>query len=163
LAEAGGPTVRGALERFLGALLDPVLPAAGPGRRRLLHLLPSPTRGSACKRPNLMLRWMVRGPDGVDLGLWKGVPTRALVIPLDTHVHRIARFVGLTRRADLSWRTAEEVTAGLRRLDADDPVRFDFPLSHLGISRRCTARPVPSSCAACPLREVCLVWNGRAR
>jgi uncharacterized protein (TIGR02757 family) len=158
-AAAGEPTVRGALSRFSGELLDPVLPSAGPLRRRLQHLWPHPDRGSACKRPNLMLRWLVRGPDGVDLGLWRGVPKSALVVPLDTHVHRIARLVGLTARRDVSWRTAEEITAGLRALDPDDPVRFDFPLSHLGISKRCRARPDPACCAGCPLRPVCAVWN----
>jgi endonuclease III len=103
---------------------------------------------------------MVRGPDGVDLGVWRGVPPAALVVPLDTHVHRVARALGLTRRRDASWRTAEEITAGLRRIDPDDPVRFDFALCHLGMSGRCPARRDPARCAECVLAAEC---RGRAR
>jgi uncharacterized protein (TIGR02757 family) len=155
---AGEPTVRGALGRFLDALLA----HAGEGReasRRLKHLLPHPDRGSACKRLNLFLRWVVRGPDAVDFGLWREVPKSALVIPLDTHVHRIAGFIGLTRRADLSWATAEEITARLRAIDPVDPVRFDFALSHLGISGSCPSRRDEKKCAGCPLQAVCRHWT----
>ena len=102
---------------------------------------------------------MVRGPDGVDLGLWREVPPRALVIPLDTHVHRIGSFIGLTRRKDLSWRTAEEITAHLRHLDPEDPVRFDFALSHLGISGACPSRRDERKCAGCPLQPICRHWT----
>jgi endonuclease III len=98
---------------------------------------------------------MVRGPDGVDLGLWRGVPTSALVVPLDTHVARVARRLGLTRRRDLSWRTAEEVTGGLRVADAGDPVRFDFALCHLGMSGHCPPRRDPERCAICLLADGC--------
>jgi uncharacterized protein (TIGR02757 family) len=157
----GGPTVRGALAAFVdelcGADFTALTGKRGP-TRRLKHLLPHPARGSACKRLNLFLRWMVRGPDGVDFGLWD-VPASALVVPLDTHVHRIGRLVGLTRRKDLSWRTAEDVTARLRALDAVDPVRFDFALSHLGISGACPSRKDPRKCAGCPLRPICRHWT----
>ncbi len=125
------------------------------GRRGLAHLCPDPQRAGACKRWNLFLRWMIRGPDGVDLGLWKSVPARALVVPLDTHVSRIARCLGLTDRRDMSWRTAEEITRSLRRVDPDDPVRFDFALCHLGMSGGCSVRSDPRKCAACPLRAFC--------
>jgi uncharacterized protein (TIGR02757 family) len=125
--------------------------------RGVRMLLPSPSDGSACKRWNMYLRWMARPADGVDLGLWTSVPTRALIVPLDTHVARIARFLGLTARADGSWRTAVEVTAGLRRFDADDPVRYDFAIAHLGISGACKARWEPDICEACALVEVCSV------
>lgn len=158
---AGEPTVRGALGLFVEALLaaSPV-----PASRRLKHLLPHPALGSACKRLNLFLRWMVRGPDGVDFGLWRQIPAAALVIPLDTHVHRIAGLVGLTRRADLSWATAEEITSRLRALDPQDPVRFDFSLSHLGISGACPSRRDERKCQGCPLRPICRHWSrGPAR
>jgi uncharacterized protein (TIGR02757 family) len=156
----GEPTVRGALAAFVDELcaadFTALTGARGP-TRRLKHLLPHPGRGSACKRLNLFLRWMVRGPDGVDFGLWD-VPASALVVPLDTHVHRIGRLIGLTRRTDLSWRTAEDVTARLRALDAGDPVRFDFALSHLGISGECPSRKDDRKCAPCPLRPICRHW-----
>jgi uncharacterized protein (TIGR02757 family) len=99
---------------------------------------------------------MVRGPDAVDLGAWRGiVPAAALVVPLDTHVHRVARCLGLTRRRDASWRTAEEITAALRRVDPDDPVRYDFALCHLGMSGACPARRDRARCAPCPLAAAC--------
>ena len=162
----GGPGVlRLALSRLASELREapPVGPLLrGRGERGLRHLLPDPSGPGASKRWNLFLRWMVRGPDGVDLGLWKGVPPSALIVPLDTHVHRVARALGLTARRDASWRTAEEITASLRRLDPEDPVRFDFALCHLGMSGLCPARRVPERCAACALRSGCLAF-ARAR
>jgi endonuclease III len=105
---------------------------------------------------------MIRGPDGVDLGLWKGVPASALVVPLDTHVHRVGRALGLTARRDASWRTAEELTASLRRIDPTDPVRYDFALCHLGMSGLCPSRRDPARCAACPLRGSCRAGRSSA-
>lgn len=154
--------LKGALGAFVDDLCAPdFTPFTGrrTPTRRLKHLLPHPGRGSACKRLNLFLRWMVRGPDGVDFGLWSAVPAQALLVPLDTHVHRIGRLIGLTRRKDLSWRTAEEVTARLRQLDGEDPVRFDFALSHLGISGACRARKDLLRCAGCPLQPICRYWT----
>jgi uncharacterized protein (TIGR02757 family) len=141
--------------------------AGAPPRRRSgaghpAELLPDPLRGSACKRLLLYLRWMVRPADGVDLGLWN-VPPRILVIPLDTHVHRISINLGFTRRKDLSWRTAEEVTQALRQFDPDDPVGYDFALCHLGISRACPSRRDRIKCEGCGLREHCIRWIGDGR
>jgi uncharacterized protein (TIGR02757 family) len=154
-------SVRGALGAFVDELCAPdFTPFTGERApsRRLKHLIAHPDRGSACKRLNLFLRWMVRGPDGVDFGLWRDVPASALVVPLDTHVHRIGRLIGLTRRKDLSWKTAEDVTRRLRSLDAADPVRYDFALSHLGISGACASRKDARRCAGCPLQPICRYW-----
>lgn len=165
--EGGGPAaLRGALERFARELREaPPVDALlrGRGRRGILHLLPDAGGAGACKRLNLYLRWMVRGPDGIDLGLWRGVPASALLIPLDTHLHRIGGLLGLTARKDASWRTAEEVTAGLREIDPEDPVRFDFPLCHLGMSGECPARPTPGRCAVCGLVSACRLASGAGR
>ncbi len=157
--EAHG-SIHAALSDFTGALRD--VPMAELRRvlgkeRGLHHLLPSPLGAGAAKRLNLYLRWMVRGPDAVDFGIWKRVPASALVIPLDTHIGRIARHLGLTRRKDLSWRTAEEVTSSLRRLDERDPVRYDFALCHYGMSGVCPAKPVAEHCARCLLLSSCAV------
>jgi uncharacterized protein (TIGR02757 family) len=173
-AAGGGPgALRPALAAFAAELREapPVAPLLrGRGPRGLRHLLPDPAGPGASKRWNLYLRWMVRGPDGVDLGLWRGVPPAALVIPLDTHVHRVARALGLTCRRDASWRTAEEITAGLRRVDPEDPVRFDFALCHLGMSGACPPRRDGARCSACALQGGCLAgaraaapWRARAR
>jgi uncharacterized protein (TIGR02757 family) len=133
--------LKSSLARFTDALLD-----GAPQTRRMKHLLPSPTRGSSpCKRLNLFLRWMVRGPDGVDLGLWRAlVPASALLVPLDTHILRAGRDLRLTRRRDLTWKTAEEITRWLRRVDPRDPVKYDFALCHLGMEGVRFARPEPS-------------------
>ncbi len=158
------PNVAEGLHAMVAALrvaawshVDPADPPRG-----FRHLLTSPRDGSACKRLNLFLRWMVRPADGVDLGLWTSLTPADLLIPLDVHVLRISRFLGLTRRTDASWRTAVEVTAGLRRLDPADPVRFDFALSHLGISGACRGARYPDPCRLCPLDPVCTAEEGRA-
>ncbi len=123
--------------------------------RGLLHLLPDPSTGSACKRWNLYLRWMVRGPDGLDLGLWRTVSKHHLILPLDTHTARICRRLGLTSRRSPSWAMAEEITRVLRALDPEDPVRYDFSIARQGILERCKKNPDPLLCASCPLAGIC--------
>lgn len=117
------------------------------------HLLPHPDSGSACKRWCMFARWMTR-TESPDIGLWN-IDPEALIIPLDTHIHRVSRMVGLTRRNDGSWRTAREITANLRRVDPSDPVRFDFVLAHLGIDGQCKGRRIAAICDRCSLVPVC--------
>jgi uncharacterized protein (TIGR02757 family) len=117
-------------------------------------LFPSPAAGSACKRLCMYLRWMVRPADGFDLGLWHQVSPAKLIIPVDAHIRRIGCFLGLTGRKQADWRMAREITASLLRLDPDDPVKYDFPLCHLGISEGCAGRD-RLRCSACPITEVC--------
>jgi uncharacterized protein (TIGR02757 family) len=105
-----------------------------PARAGVRFFFPSPADGSACKRLNLFLRWMVRR-EGVDLGVWRAVEPRALVIPLDAHVHRIARSP-LTRYRSPGWAMALDITKRLRRLDPLDPVKYDFALFCMGLHRR---------------------------
>jgi uncharacterized protein (TIGR02757 family) len=97
---------------------------------------------------------MVRA-EGVDLGLWRRIPAALLVLPLDTHVARIARYAGLTDYRSPGWRCAEDATRTLRLLDPADPVKYDFALSRLGIVGDCRHRRVPSVCGACPLEALC--------
>jgi uncharacterized protein (TIGR02757 family) len=166
LAARAAAPLRDALGRFAAELREapPALALlADRGGRGIRHLCPDPLAGGAAKRWNLYLRWMVRGPDGVDLGLWRDVPTAALVVPLDTHVARVARRLGLTRRRDLSWRTAEEVTSALRVADPGDPVRFDFALCHLGMSGHCPPRRDPERCETCRLAVGCEAAEVRGR
>ena len=125
--------------------------------RGLAHLVPDPRAGSACKRILLYLRWMCRPADGIDLGLWP-VPASSLIIPVDTHVLRIGRNLRLTERRDASWRTAEEITASLRVLDPADPVKYDFALCHLGVSRACPSRRDRELCERCVLRRAGRHW-----
>jgi uncharacterized protein (TIGR02757 family) len=153
-------SVRGALEELTRTLrqvdLAPVRDVLGP-ERGLQHLLPCPLGPGAAKRLNLFLRWMVRGPDEVDLGIWRQVSPAALRVPLDTHIARMARNLGLTRRRDQGWRTAEEITAALATIDPQDPVRFDFALCHHGMSGACPATPAISHCEGCVLLPACKV------
>lgn len=99
--------------------------------------IPTPLRKSTCKRLNMYLRWMVRQDDaGVDFGLWKTIRPHQLICPVDTHVNRIARELGLLHRKATDWLAALELTEALRELDPDDPVRYDFALFGLGIEDR---------------------------
>ncbi|MDX1763682.1 MAG: TIGR02757 family protein, partial [bacterium] len=131
-----------ALSAFVDGLLDfDATPLFGrpsvPSDSTFRFLLPSPRRGSACKRLNMYLRWMVRCDDGLDLGLWDAVSPSQLIIPLDTHVWRLSRRLGLTERRSADWKTAVDITAKLRCLDPEDPVKYDFALARLGILGRC--------------------------
>jgi uncharacterized protein (TIGR02757 family) len=131
---------------------------ADGARRGPAHILPDPGKNSGCKRLMLYLRWMVRRDDGVDLGLWRAVSPSALLIPVDTHILRLARNLGLTSCTAPSWRAAEEITAILRRIDPDDPVRFDFALCHLGMVQGCPSRRTPGVCDGCGVQGVCRHW-----
>jgi uncharacterized protein (TIGR02757 family) len=158
--------LKSALDGFTATLRDVPMREvrAALGRERGLdHLLPSPLGPGAAKRLNLFLRWMVRGPDEIDFGIWKRVSPAVLIIPLDTHIARISRRIGLTRRKDLGWKTAEEITASLRRIDPADPVKFDFALCHHGMSGQCAIRPVPAHCSVCALRAGCPIGARAAR
>jgi len=105
-----------------------------PFEGRTNSLLPLPQKGSACKKLNLFLRWMVR-EDRVDPGGWHSVPPSKLIIPLDTHMHRASLLLNLTSRRNANMRTAIEITRAFLKLDPDDPTRYDFALTRLGIRK----------------------------
>jgi uncharacterized protein (TIGR02757 family) len=137
------------------ALALDLRPAYGrrPDRPGVAYFFPRPSGGSACKRLNLFLRWMVRR-DALDLGVWTRVAPARLIVPLDTHVIRVGRCLRLTRYTSPGWRMAEDITASLRRLDPHDPVKYDFALCHLGMRNACGFNRVERD-AACPLRGFC--------
>lgn len=132
-------------------------------RRGPAHLLADPAGTSAAKRILLMVRWMVRPADGIDLGAWTAIPPSALVIPLDVHIHKLSRNLGLTTRATASWKAAEDVTRELARLDPSDPVKYDFSLCHLGMVQSCPSRRDPVRCDGCGVKPVCRHWQRRGR
>ncbi len=119
----------------------------------LVQFFPSPAKGSACKRMNLFLRWMIRDKD-IDFGIWKGIPKNKLVIPLDTHIARISRCLGFTKRKADDWKTAAEITNALRKLDPEDPLKYDFAMCHHGISGLCSSRKLKekAGCRGCALK-----------
>lgn len=112
-----------------------------------------PSTGSACKRMNLFLRWMVR-EDGVDPGGWTTVPRRLLIVPLDTHTIRVGRCMRFTRRVTPGWKMAIEITDALRAIDPDDPVRYDFSLCHLSMMGACGWHTARGN-TQCPLAAFC--------
>lgn len=159
--EPSYPTVEPALTAFssLARRLDPgplngqAPPAGRPSGAACFF--PSPASGGACKRLNLFLRWMVRGGDGLDLGLWTSQSPSRLLIPLDVHVARIARAVGLTHRKTIGMAMVREVTEKLRRFDPEDPTKYDFAIARLGILDWCPSRRTIGRCEECPLVTVC--------
>jgi uncharacterized protein (TIGR02757 family) len=151
LAGAREGDARGNLARFLAAFRG-YWGESLPAERNFLF--PDPFLGSACKRHHLFLRWVARPADGVDLGIWRSVSPASLLVPVDTHVARLARALGLTSRGAADWRTAEEITAAFRAIRPGDPVRYDYALTRVGILGECTARR-KGRCAECPLRPAC--------
>jgi uncharacterized protein (TIGR02757 family) len=97
-------------------------------------MFPSPENGSACKRMNLFLRWMIR-KDVLDFGLWNEIPSGKLIIPVDTHVARICKALKLTAKKNVNWTMAEEITKNLKKFDQDDPVKYDFAICHIGMRK----------------------------
>jgi uncharacterized protein (TIGR02757 family) len=147
---------RHSAEFGLAAWVGTLRRAAGCDTPGLRHLLADPATGGVVKRWRLLLRWMVRPADGVDLGLWSGLFSPAeLILPLDTRWIRIGTRLGLTARRTPDARMAIEITTGLRQLAPGDPLRYDLPVCHLGISGACPPRLDARHCSACPLRPAC--------
>ncbi|MBI5409187.1 MAG: TIGR02757 family protein, partial [Nitrospirae bacterium] len=128
--------------------LDPLLLEGKRPGYGLKQFFPSPETGSACKRMNLFLRWMVRTKD-IDFGVWDNIPPSKLIIPLDVHIARISRCLGLTKRKSSDWKTAKEITEALKKLDPEDPLKYDFALCHHGISRLCRGGRFKDTCSTC--------------
>jgi len=94
----------------------------------------TPEKGSACKRLNMFLRWMVRQDNkGVDFGIWKKIPASELICPIDLHVARVARKLQLLQRTTTDWQAALELTEQLKSFDSNDPVKYDYALFGLGV------------------------------
>lgn len=100
----------------------------------LSFMFPDPMKGSACKRMNLFLRWMIR-KDELDFGLWREIPKNKLVIPVDTHIAKVCSCLNLTSKKNVSWKMAEEITEKLRAFDPEDPVKYDFAICHIGMRK----------------------------
>ncbi len=125
-------------------------------RTGISYLVPSPADGSACKRLALYFRWMVRGPDAIDFGLWDFIRPSQLVIPVDRHIARMSNLLDLTARKSPGWRMALEITEALKRFDPEDPLRYDFALVRPGILGDCGTED-GRGCRVCELNKVCNV------
>ena len=118
-------TYHNALERFAVNLLE------GAGLEKC-SMLPRPFLGSACKRLHLFMRWMIR-KDEVDPGGWEWISPSVLVVPLDVHMFRASGALGFTCRKTASWAAALEITDSFRMMNPDDPVKYDFAITRMGI------------------------------
>jgi len=150
----GDKNIIPALSNFCNSLLD-IHAAGGKGQptRGLKYLLVSPDGGSACKRLNLFLRWMVRDDD-VDTGLWKSIEKAELIVPIDVHMGRLCKILGLYDRKTVSLSAAEEITESFAEIEPADPVKYDFALSRIGILENCTGRR-RKGCEFCELFGFC--------
>ena len=150
----GDKNIIPALSKFCNSLLD-IHTAGGKGQptRGLKYLLVSPDGGSACKRLNLFLRWMVRDDD-VDTGLWKSIEKAGLIVPIDVHMGRLCKILGLYDRKTVSLSAAEEITESFAEIEPADPVKYDFALSRIGILENCTGRR-RKGCEFCELFGFC--------
>lgn len=153
------PDLTGALQKFSSAILSfdytPVFGQPKPPEDSYFSFLfPSPASGSACKRLCMYLRWMIRPADSIDLGAWKSIPPSQLVIPVDAHIQKICRLLGLTCRKQADWKMACEITTALKKLSPEDPVKYDFSICHLGISEGCTGKGT-DRCSECVLANHC--------
>ncbi len=135
---------KGGLETIANGAFDGNILSVITGIRNAIietpHLLRSekhignPVKGSAAKRTNMFLRWMIRDDEqGVDFGIWKDIPSSSLICPLDLHSGNVARKLGLLSRKQNDWKAAIELTENLRKLNPDDPVIYDFALFGMGV------------------------------
>lgn len=125
--------IKGMLQGVIGYFYARVdAKKAGAG---FYHLLPNPAKGSAIKRLNMLLRWFVREGE-VDLGIWKFIDKSGLLIPLDIHVSRLSRELNLLKRAQNDFKSVIELTSELKKLDAKDPVKYDFALFGYGVNNK---------------------------
>lgn len=129
----GDPNLKYSIQRFSQNLINLAV-SHGEVSNGLKFMFPDPSKGSACKRMNLFLRWMVR-KDELDFGLWKEIRPSQLVIPVDTHVAKICRKLRLTTAKSVSWKMAEDITKKLKKFNANDPVKYDFAICHLGMRK----------------------------
>jgi uncharacterized protein (TIGR02757 family) len=150
----GDKNIIPALSKFCNSLLD--LHSVRHKRHAasgLKYLLVSPEGGSACKRLNLFLRWMVRDDD-VDPGLWKSIDKAKLIVPVDVHMSRLCKILGLYNRKTVSLSAAVEITESFAGIEPADPVKYDFALSRIGIVEDCNGR-LRKDCEFCELFGFC--------
>jgi uncharacterized protein (TIGR02757 family) len=151
-----------ALSKFCGSLCARYAREhGGQVSRGLKYLLASPDGGSACKRLNLFLRWMIR-KDQVDPGLWKSIDKAKLVVPVDTHMARLCRILCLYGQKTTSLGAALKITESFLEIQPADPVKYDFALSRIGILEDCDGR-YHSRCELCELFDYCLRWDNWAK
>ncbi|MHC4103812.1 MAG: TIGR02757 family protein [Planctomycetota bacterium] len=143
-----------ALSKFCKSLLDMYASEHnGKTSRGLNYLLVNPAQGSACKRLNLFLRWMVRD-DEVDTGQWKSIDKAKLIVPIDVHMGRLCKILGFHNKKTASLSTAITITECFAEIEPADPVKYDFALSRIGIVENCNGH-YRNACRHCELHPFC--------
>jgi uncharacterized protein (TIGR02757 family) len=143
------------LSKFCNSLIDMYAAEHNPKTKRgLKYLLVNPAKGSACKRLNLFLRWMVRDDD-VDTGLWKSIDKAKLIVPVDVHMGRLCKILGFYDQKVVSLQTAVKITEGFAEIEPADPVKYDFALSRIGIVENCNGS-FQAKCEGCELFTFCV-------
>ena len=152
--DAGDTSIIPALSKFCDSLCAMYSQRHnGQHSSGLKYLLASPARGSACKRLNLFLRWMVRDDD-VDPGPWSSVDKAKLIVPVDVHMGRLCKILGLYDRKTVTLSAAVEITESFAEIEPADPVKYDFALSRIGIVENCDGSYRPA-CDNCELLDFC--------
>lgn len=143
-----------ALSRFCERLLGiHTTKNNGNESRGLKFLSANPVGGSACKRLNLFLRWMIRD-DAVDMGLWNSIEPAKLIVPIDVHMARLCKILGFYNKKSVSLSTAAAITERFAEFEPNDPVKYDFALSRIGIVENCNGR-YQQHCERCELSDFC--------
>ncbi len=135
---------------------SPVYNSVAPPKDSMVRFFfTSPVDNSPCKRINLYLRWMIRNSDNLDFGIWREVQPYQLIMPVDTHIGRISRYIGLTGYKNPSFKMAEEITENLKKLDWFDPIKYDFAITRLGILDLCPKAKNEENCEKCSIFNIC--------
>jgi uncharacterized protein (TIGR02757 family) len=140
-------------ENIIPAATKFIQTLAGKNKNKLKFLLSDPAGGGTCKRLFLFLRWMVRD-DEVDAGLWKKIDKSKLIAPVDVHIGRLSKILGLSNKQTINLKTAIEITEGFKKICPQDPVKYDFALCRIGILENCTGKK-NNYCPDCELAEFC--------
>lgn len=152
--DSGDENIISALSKFCGTLTSMYAESHnGIVSRGVKYLLVSPEEKSACKRLNLFLRWMVR-KDNVDAGIWESVSASKLIVPVDVHMGRLCRILGFYDDKTVSLKAAVKITQGFLQIEPQDPVKYDFALSRVGIIENCSGK-YRLECEVCDLSGVC--------
>lgn len=126
-------SMKDTMNNFCSAFLTTAEKINKSPKSSFAYFFPKPLKGSGCKRLNMYFRWMVRKEDGIDFGIWEKADPSMLIVPVDVHVARVGQKFDLTARKNSDWKTAEEITSSLKKLDPTDPVKYDFSLCRFGM------------------------------
>jgi uncharacterized protein (TIGR02757 family) len=151
----GSHTLKQNSAEFLSENITKKTPLNSYKKFMVSYFFTSPVDNSPCKRLNLYLRWMVRNTDNLDFGIWSKISPSQLIMPVDTHIARICKYIGLTELKNPSFKMALQITENLKKLDYFDPIKYDFAITRLGILDLCTRSKKKENCEKCSIFNIC--------